>query len=50
MARYDAMDLADAAIVVMSELHAHCRVLTVDRKDFTVYRRHDRRTIEFLAP
>ena len=50
MARYDRMDLADAALVVMSELHANCRVLTVDRKDFSVYRRHDRRTIEFLAP
>ena len=50
MARYDRMDLADAAIVVMSELHANCRVLTVDRKDFSVYRRHDRRTIDFMAP
>ena len=50
MARYDRMDLADAAVVVMSELHARSRVLTVDRRDFSVYRRHDRRAIEFLAP
>lgn len=50
MSRYDRMDLADAAIVVMSELHSNCRVLTVDRKDFGVYRRHDRQTIDFLAP
>jgi predicted nucleic acid-binding protein len=50
MSRYDRMDLADAAVVVMSELHSTCRVLTVDRKDFSVYRRHDRQTIDFVAP
>ena len=50
MRRYDEMDLADAAVVVMSELHARCQVLTVDRKDFSIYRRHDRQVIDFLAP
>jgi predicted nucleic acid-binding protein len=44
------MDLADASIVVMSESHARCQVLTVDGKDFTVYRRHDRQVIPFIAP
>ena len=50
MARYDRMDLADASIVVMSELHARCQVLTIDRKDFGVYRRNDRQVIDFVAP
>jgi uncharacterized protein len=50
MARYRQMDLADASIVVMSELNTRCRVLTVDRTDFSVYRRHDRRVIDFIAP
>ena len=50
MARYEQMDLTDAAIVVMSELHARCQVLTVDRKDFSVYRRNDRQLIDFVAP
>lgn len=50
MARYDQMDLADACVVVMSELHARCQVLTVDRKDFGVYRRNDRQVIDFVAP
>jgi uncharacterized protein len=50
MARWDRMDLADAAIVVMSELHARSQVLTVDRKDFSVYRRNDRHVIDFVAP
>lgn len=50
MARYEQMDLADAAIVVMTELHTRCRVLTIDRKDFSVYRRNDRQAIGFVAP
>ena len=50
MARYPRMDLADASIVVMTELNARCQVLTVDRRDFTVYRRKDRQLIPFLAP
>jgi len=50
MARYEQMDLTDAAVVVMSELHTRCHVLTVDRKDFSVYRRNDRQAIDFVAP
>jgi hypothetical protein len=50
MSRYRRMDLADASIVIMSELNARCQVLTIDRKDFSVYRRHDRRVIDFVAP
>ena len=50
MSRYEQMDLADAAVVVMTELHARCRVLTVDRRDFSVYRRNDRQVIDFVAP
>jgi len=50
MDRYQQMDLADASIVVMTELHARSQVLTVDRTDFSVYRRNDRRVIDFMAP
>ncbi len=50
MARYERMDLADASIVVMTELHKRCQVLTLDRKDFSIYRRNDRQTIDFIAP
>ncbi len=44
------MDLADACIVRMSELTRTCRVLTVDRTDFSVYRRNSRDTIPVLCP
>ena len=50
MARYNQMDLADASIVVLSERQVRCQVLTVDRKDFSVYRRNDRQVIDFVAP
>jgi predicted nucleic acid-binding protein len=50
MARYRQMDLADASIVVMSELHARSQVVTVDRRNFSVYRRNDRQVIDFIAP
>lgn len=50
LARYDRMDLADASIVVMSELHTRAPVLTVDRRDFSIYRRHDRQVVDFIAP
>ena len=50
MTRYQQMDLADACVVAMSERAPRCRVLTVDRRDFTTYRRNDRQVIDFIAP
>lgn len=50
MARYERMDFADACIVVMSEQHVRSEVLTIDRKDFSTYRRNDRQLINFVAP
>jgi len=44
------MDLADATLVRLSELFDDCRVLTVDRQDFSVYRRHGRQVIPLLTP
>jgi predicted nucleic acid-binding protein len=44
------MDLADACVVRMSELMRDCRVITLDRKDFAVYRRSGRDLIPLIAP
>lgn len=44
------MDLADACVVRMSELYPVCQVFTVDRKDFTVYRRSGNKTIPCRFP
>ena len=50
MSRYRQMDLADASVVIMTELHARSQVLTLDHRDFTVYRRNDRQVIKFVSP
>ena len=44
------IDLADACIVRMTELTRDCRVVTVDRADFSVYRRNGRDLIPVVAP
>ncbi len=49
MSRYRQMDLSDASIV-MTELHARSQVLTIDRTDFSVYRRNDRQVIDSSRP
>jgi predicted nucleic acid-binding protein len=46
----DRMDLADATLVRLSELLDDCKVLTIDYKDFSIYRRHGRQIIPLLTP
>ena len=43
-------DLADLCLIRMSELHPRHTVLTVDRDDFRVYRRHKREVIPLACP
>jgi uncharacterized protein len=52
LARYGdlPMDLADACLVRMSELHDDCRVLTIDSEFRNVYRRRGRQAIPTLMP
>ena len=44
------MDFADACLVYMSEQTKDCKVGTIDRTDFAVYRRHGREAIPLLLP
>lgn len=43
-------DLADLCLIRMSELYPQHSVVTVDRKDFRVYRRNKRETIPLVCP
>jgi predicted nucleic acid-binding protein len=43
-------DLADLCLIRMSELHPRHSVITVDRKDFKVYRRNKREVIPLICP
>lgn len=44
------MDLADACLVRMTELTARCKIWTVDRDDFSAYRRHGRQIVPCEFP
>jgi predicted nucleic acid-binding protein len=44
------IDLADACIIRMTELHADSKVWTVDRTDFTIYRRLGRKPVRCVFP
>jgi hypothetical protein len=43
-------DLAAACVVILSELYEASVGYTVDRKDFSVYRRHGRRPVRCTFP
>lgn len=44
------MDIADACLVRMTELAGRCKVWTVDRSDFSAYRRHGKQAIPCVFP
>jgi predicted nucleic acid-binding protein len=48
--RDQGMDLADACVVRMSELFEDSLVFTVDKTDFSVYRRHSRQPVPCVFP
>ena len=48
--KYEQMDLADACLVRMSELMPDCRVFTIDRADFSVYRRFRNKPVPAVFP
>ncbi len=43
------MDLADASVVRLSEIHPAAKVVTID-SDFRIYRRNGRQAIPILSP
>lgn len=43
-------DLADLCLIRMSEMHSDLPVLTVDEKDFRIYRRNGRDVIPIVCP
>jgi uncharacterized protein len=43
-------DLADLCLIRMSEIHVDMPVITIDEKDFRVYRRNGREVIPIVCP
>jgi hypothetical protein len=50
LARYPQMDLADACLVRMSEIAPDCMIFTIDRQDFSIYRRFRNKVIPAVFP
>jgi len=48
--KYQQMDLADASMVILSEMHPQAKLVTIDRTDFTVYRRNDGNPVPCIMP
>ncbi len=44
------MDLADACLVRLTELTSRCKIWTIDRADFSAYRRHGRQAVPCEFP
>ena len=43
-------DLGDASLVLLSELHPRATLITIDQRDFSVYRRADGKAVPCLFP
>ena len=50
MAKYPAMDICDATLVALSETYPAARVITVDVRDFTIYRRFRNEPMPLIYP
>jgi hypothetical protein len=48
--KYPLMDAGDASLVVLSELYPRAKIITVDTKDFTVYRRFRDQRLPLIHP
>jgi len=48
--KYDRMDLADATLVALSEQYPQAQLITIDEKDFTIYRRRDGHPVPCIMP
>ena len=48
--KYEAMDAADASLVVLSEIYPEAKIITADRADFTVYRRFRAQKLPVVCP
>ena len=50
MRKYERMDFADATLVALSEQYPRAKLITIDRTDFTIYRRHDGKPVPTIMP
>ncbi len=50
MAKYERMDVCDGSLVVLSEQFPNAKIITLDVRDFSVYRRFGREPLPLIMP
>lgn len=50
MAKYPRMDVCDASLVLLSEMHPEARIVTLDVRDFGIYRRFRNEALPLICP
>jgi predicted nucleic acid-binding protein len=50
MLNYERMDAADASLVMLSEIYPRASIVTVDSRDFRIYRRFRQEPLPIIAP
>ena len=50
MEKYERMDVCDGSLVVLSEQFSSAKIITVDARDFPVYRRFGREPLPLIMP
>ncbi|MEO6568151.1 MAG: DNA-binding protein [Opitutaceae bacterium] len=50
MAKFEQMDAADASLVVLGEQFPQAKLVTIDSRHFSVYRRHKNEPIPAITP
>jgi hypothetical protein len=50
MMKYSRMDAAGASLVMLSEIHRNAKIITTDRRDFSIYRRFGRQRLPVIFP
>ena len=50
MEKYERMDICDGSLVVLSEQFPKAKIITIDRRDFPVYRRFGREPLPLIMP
>jgi uncharacterized protein len=50
LAKYPCMDVCDASLILLSEVYPAARIVTLDVRDFTVYRRFRNEPLPLICP
>lgn len=50
LAKYPRMDVCDASLVLLSEMHPAAKIVTLDVRDFGIYRRFRNEVLPLICP